>query len=233
VDAALAARARRRFGYLLGFIVLTVAVAVFLASDLTLSPEALRAAILGWGVLAPIVYIAIVSVRPFIFFPSWLLFIVAGLAFGPLFGTLYAVTGGLIAAVLSFQIARSLGREFVQAHLPARLREFEEDQWGAGLVFFLMLVPIVPMTVVNYGAGLSRVALGHYVLAVLGGLTPRALAYTYFGDSLFDVGSPRFLAALGALALLVIVPALFRRRWMARWRQNDSGSKMKDSSETP
>ena len=218
MDAALAARARRRFGYLLGFVVLTVAVAVFLASDLTLSPDALRAAILSWGVLAPIIYIAIVSVRPFIFFPSWLLFIVAGLAFGPLLGTLYAVTGGLIAAVLSFQIARSLGREFVQAHLPARLREFEEHQWGAGLVFVLMLVPIVPLTVVNYGAGLSRVPLGHYVLAVLGGLTPRAFAYTYFGDSLFDVGSPRFLAALGALALLVIVPALFRRRWMARWK---------------
>lgn len=213
MDAALAARARRRFGYLVGFILLTIGVAVFLFSDLPLTPEALRATVLSWGALAPIVYIAIVAVRPFVFFPSWLLFIVAGLAFGPLFGTLYAVTGGLIAAVLSFQIARSLGREFVQARLPARLRALGEHQWGAGLIFFLMLVPIVPMTMVNYGAGLSRVSLGHYMLAVLGGLTPRALAYTYFGDSLFDVGSPQFVAALAVLALLVVVPALFRWRW--------------------
>src|SRR5690606_13152369 len=37
VDAALAARARRRFGYLLGFLLLTAAVAAFFLSDLTLT----------------------------------------------------------------------------------------------------------------------------------------------------------------------------------------------------
>lgn len=123
--------------------------------------------------------------------------------------------------MLTFQIARWLGRDFVQAHLPARLRELEEHQWSAGLIFFLMLVPVVPMTAVNYGAGLSRVSLAHYTLAVLGGLTPRALAYTYFGDALFDVGSPQFLAALAILAVLVAVPALFHRRWFAHWRRGE------------
>lgn len=232
MDAALAARARRRFGYLLGFLLLTGAVAAFNLRDISLTPDGLRAAVLSWGALAPLAYIVVVSMRPFILFPSWLLFIVAGLAFGPVFGTIYAVIGGVIAAVLTFQLARWLGRDFVQAHLPARLREIEEHQWGAGLIFFLMLVPIVPMTAVNYGAGLSRVSLAHYTLAVLGGLTPRAFAYSYFGDSLFDVGSPQFLIALGALALMVIVPALARHLWMARWRA-DSGHKTKDQGDTP
>lgn len=218
VDPAAAARARRRFAYFLGFLAVTGAIAFFNLRDIPLSPDGLRATVLSWGALAPLAYITIVAMRPFIFFPSGLLFIVAGLAFGPVLGTVYAVIGGVIAAVVTFQLARSLGRDFVQARLPARLQHLQENELGAGLIFLLMLVPIVPMTAVNYGAGLSRVSLPHYTLAVLGGLTPRAFAYCYFGDSLFDIGSPQFLAALALLAVMVIVPALLRRHWMSRWR---------------
>jgi uncharacterized membrane protein YdjX (TVP38/TMEM64 family) len=218
VDAATAARARRRFAYLLGFVAVTATFAFFNLRGVPLTPDGLRASLLSWGALAPAAYITIVSMRPFIFFPSALLFIVAGLAFGPWLGTLYAVIGGVIAAVITFMLARSLGREFVQARLPARLQQLQETDLGAGLIFLLMLVPIVPMSAVNYGAGLSRVTLAHYTLAVIGGLTPRAFAYCYFGDSLFDVGSPQFIGALAILAVMVIVPALLRRRWMTRWR---------------
>jgi uncharacterized membrane protein YdjX (TVP38/TMEM64 family) len=218
VDAALAARARRRFAYFLGFLAVTAAVAFVNLRDVPLAPDGLRATVLAWGALAPIAYIAVVAMRPFVFFPSALLFIVAGLAFGPLLGTLYAVIGGVIAAVATFLLARALGREFVQARMPARLRDVQDSEWGAGLIFVLLLVPVVPMTAVNYGAGLSRVSLAHYALAVLGGLTPRAFAYCYFGDSLFAVGSAQFVAALAVLVLMVIVPALLRHRWLARWR---------------
>lgn len=218
MDAAAAAWARRRFAYFLGFLVVTGAIALFNLRGVPLTPDGLRGTVLGWGALAPIAYITIVAMRPFIFFPSGLLFIVAGLAFGPWLGTVYAVIGGVIAAVVTFLLARSLGRDFVQARLPARLQRLQATEWGAGLIFLLMLVPIVPMSAVNYGAGLSRVSLTHYTFAVLGGLTPRAFAYCYFGDSLFDVGSPQFIGALALLAVMVIVPALLRRRWMSRWR---------------
>lgn len=218
MDAATAARARRRFAYLLGFVTVTAAIALFNLRGVPLTADGLRGSVLAWGAMAPLAYVALVAMRPFIFFPSGLLFIVAGLAFGPWLGTLYAVAGGVIAAVITFLLARSLGRDFVQARLPARLHRLQETELGAGLIFLLMMVPIVPMTAVNYGAGLSRVSLGHYTLAVVGGLTPRAFAYSFFGDSLFDVGSPQFMAALAILAVMVVVPALLRRRWMARWR---------------
>lgn len=218
MDAATAARARRRFAYLLGFVAVTAAIALFNLRGVPLTADGLRGSVLAWGAMAPLAYVALVAMRPFIFFPSGLLFIVAGLAFGPWLGTLYAVAGGVIAAVITFLLARSLGRDFVQARLPARLHRLQETELGAGLIFLLMMVPIVPMTAVNYGAGLSRVSLGHYTLAVVGGLTPRAFAYSFFGDSLFDVGSPQFMAALAILAVMVVVPALLRRRWMARWR---------------
>jgi uncharacterized membrane protein YdjX (TVP38/TMEM64 family) len=218
-------RARRRFAYFVCFVLLTVAVAYFRLRDMPLTPEAVRAAVLSWGTFAPIAYMIVLALRPFLFFPSTLLFIAAGLAFGPLLGTLYAAIGGTVGAVVTFMLARSLGREFIQARLPARLQRMQESEWGAGLIFFLNLVPIVPMTAVCYGAGLSRVPLGKYTLAVIGGLTPRAFAYTFFGDSLLDIGSRQFMAAIGVLCLLVIIPALFRWRWFARWRSSASSQR--------
>jgi uncharacterized membrane protein YdjX (TVP38/TMEM64 family) len=216
VDPIAAIRARRRFAFFICFIVATALLAAFRLRDLPLTPESVRAAVLSWGALAPLAYVLVLALRPFLFFPSTLLFIAAGLAFGPALGTLYAAIGGTVAAVISFALARALGREFVEARLPARLQRVRQSEWGAGLIFFLNLVPIVPMTAVNYGAGLSRVPLGWYTLAVVAGLTPRAFAYTFFGDSLFDIGSPRFLAAIGVLCLMVIVPMLIRWRWWGR-----------------
>ena len=210
---AVPTRARRRFAYFVCFIGATAVLAFFRLRDMPLTPESVRAAVLGWGALAPLAYMLVLALRPFLFFPSTLLFIAAGLAFGPVLGTLYAAVGGTIAAVLTFVLARWLGREFVEARLPARWRRVHEDEWGAGLIFVLNLIPVVPITAVNYGAGLSRVSLRHYTMAVIGGLTPRAFAYTFFGDSLLDIGSPQFIAAIAVLGLLVIVPTAVRWRW--------------------
>ncbi len=209
-------RAGRRFVYFVLFVLITGAVAVLVLRGAVLTPEAVRDSVARWGTLAPVAYIIILMMRPFVFFPSTLLFIAGGLAFGPLLGTLYAATGGTAAAVISFLVARSLGREFVQARLPVRWQRYQRDEWGAGVVFFLNLVPIVPITAINYAAGLSRVSLRLYTLAVIGGLTPRAFAYAFFGDSLLDVGSLQFVLAVAVLIVLVVVPTWLRRRWAGR-----------------
>jgi len=159
----------------------------------------------AWGALAPLAFVGFVALRPFVFFPSTLLFIAAGLAFGPWLGTLYAVIGATIAAVLTFLLARALGRDFVQARLPSACSACTTES-GERADPLLNLVPVVPITAVNYGAGLSRVPLSHYTLAVIGGLTPRAFAYGFFGDSLLEVGSGRFIAAIAFLVALVVVP---------------------------
>lgn len=201
------------------FVLATAVFSYWRLRHVPLSPHTVRATVLSWGAFAPLIYIAIVALRPFIFFPSALLFMAAGLAFGPLLGTLYASIGGTAAAVVSFLVARSLGREFIQARLPRRLHYLQEHEWGVRLIFFLNLMPVMPMTAVNYGAGLSRVSLYHYTIAVIGGLTPRAFAYTFFGDSLLEVGSAQFITAITILCLLVVAPAVIRWMWFTRWRQ--------------
>jgi len=191
----------------------TSAVALLRArAGVPLTPEAVRDAVRSWGTLAPLAFTAAFILRPFIFFPSTLLFLAGGLAFGVAQGTLYAAIGGTLGAVVGFGLARLLGHDFVNEQLGGRLPEFGRDRWGMGLVFLLNLIPVVPMTAINYGAGLSEMEVIPFTLAVMAGLTPRAFAYSFFGDSLLDIGSQEFVLALGLLLALLIIPLVVRHQ---------------------
>lgn len=184
-------------------------------TDLPLTPNTVRDAIRGWGTVAPLIFTGAFVLRPFIFFPSTLLFLAGGLAFGVAWGTFYAATGATIGAVIGFTIARMLGRDFVQEHFGDRLPDLQQSRWGVGLVALLNLIPIVPMTAINYGAGLSGMELLPFTVATATGLSPRAFAYSFFGHSLLDIRSNEFLLAVALLLALLVIPLIVQRH-MAR-----------------
>jgi len=210
-------RSLRRFAI---FIVLVALTGVFALArtrhNLPLTPDSVRDAIRSWGPLAPLIFISAFVLRPFIFFPSTLLFLAGGLAFGVAWGTMYAAVGGTLGAVIGFSIARLLGRDFVREQLGDRLPDLKHGPWGVGLVFLLNLIPIVPMTVINYGAGLSAMDVLPFTIAVAAGLTPRAFAYSFFGHALLDVRSREFVAAAALLVALLVVPLWVRRHLAKR-----------------
>ena len=65
---------------------------------------------------------------------------------------------------------------------------------------------------INYGAGLSTMKFKNYIVAHILGITPRAFAYGFFGSTLLEVGSKKFMASLTILVLMGIVTAYFRLR---------------------
>jgi uncharacterized membrane protein YdjX (TVP38/TMEM64 family) len=213
LQVGLTARAPRRFLFFVAFVLVTGAVAALRAwTDLPLTPEAVRDVIRSWGSAAPLIFTAAFVLRPFLFFPSTLLFLAGGLAFGIVWGTLYATTGATLGAIVGFTVARVLGREFVLMQFGDRLPDLQNGRWGAGLVLLLNLIPVVPMTAINYGAGLSGIGLLPFTVAVAVGLTPRAFAYSFFGHSLLNIGSKEFVLALGFLLGLLIIPVMVRRQ---------------------
>lgn len=202
-----------RFALFLAVVAVTGAVGVVRAGGrMPLTPEGVRAMIARWGTLGPVVFTGMFALRPFVFFPSTLLFLAGGLAFGVGWGTFYSAVGATVGAVIGFAIARSLGHDFVRAQLGDRLVELDANRWGAGLVFVLNLIPIVPITMINYGAGLSGMGVTPFTLAVLVGITPRAFAYSFFGHSLLNIGSKQFIWSLVLLAALVVIPLSIRYR---------------------
>jgi uncharacterized membrane protein YdjX (TVP38/TMEM64 family) len=212
----LADRKVRRFGIFLALVAVTAAVALMrIHGNVPMTPDGVRDAIRSWGSMAPLIFAGAFVFRPFIFFPSTLLFLAGGLAFGAGWGTFYAAVGGTLGAMIGFLIARILGYEFVRAQLGDRLPDVQHKPWGVGAVFLLNLIPVAPMTIINYGAGLSGMDLVPFTAAVIAGLTPRAFAYSFFGSSLLHVRSKEFAWAVALLVALLLVP-LYVRRFLSR-----------------
>ncbi|MEC7641706.1 MAG: TVP38/TMEM64 family protein [Nitrospinota bacterium] len=189
---------------------MTSVVAMRLGMKLT--PESFRNFVSSLGVSGPIIYILIFFVRPFFLIPSIALFIAGGLAFGPVWGSLYASFGAAVGGALAFLWARKMGHDYVMGKLKIGAAMIDSTRFRFAVVFILSLIPVMPVTVINYGAGLSPMTLKSYLAAHFLGLTPRAFAYGFFGSTLLEIGSPRFRAALMTLLILLLASLIYRRR---------------------
>ena len=188
-----------------------------LGVDVTrVTPERVRADILSFGALAPVIYLAAYG-QPLVPLPASVMTIAAGLAFGPWWGLLAALLGASARACSQFLIARLLGREAVAQLLKGRVAALDQKigEHGFQTVFFIRLIPNLPYDVQNYGLGFSRVAFGPYAVATMLGIVPASFAFVYFGYSLTD---PRQLwkLVLGLLFILVVIGA--QRRSAVRSR---------------
>ena len=195
-----------------------------------LTPENFKSFIVALGAAGPALYMAIFVVRPLFLIPSIALFIAGGLAFGPLLGPLYASIGAGMGGTVGFWIARKMGHDYVKSKLKFGGETLETTRFNFSVIFLLSLIPVMPVTVINYGAGLSPIAFKRYLLAHVLGLTPRAFAYGFFGSTLLEIGTPRFRAALLILVLMTLVTLYIRRRKKSSNTQSQFVGKEKDHS---
>lgn len=182
-----------------------------------LTPERLREFVRAYGMGAPFVYMGLYTLRGVILvIPASVLSLAGGLAFGPALGTVYTVIGATGGAVLSYLLARWLGRGFVERVLKGRSGRFKAYDEGAArsgfsVVFVARLIPLIPFDVISFGAGLSGIPLGQFALGTLLGIIPGSFAYNFLGDSFTDVGSSQFILALLVFALIGSAPLVWRR----------------------
>lgn len=177
-----------------------------------LTPESFRDFVLSLGIAGPIIYISVFIIRPIFLIPSIALFVGGGLAFGPVLGPLYASAGAAMGGTVGFWVARKLGHDFVKSKLKFGADVIDNTKFNFSVVWLLSLIPVMPVTVINYGAGLSPMKFKNYLVAHVLGITPRAFAYGYFGSTLLEVGSPRFRWSMLILILLGGITFFFRWR---------------------
>jgi len=177
-----------------------------------LTPESFRDFVLSLGIAGPIIYISVFIIRPVFLIPSIALFVGGGLAFGPVWGPLYASAGAAMGGSVGFWIARKLGHDYVKSKLKFGADVIDNTKFNFSVVWLLSLIPVMPVTVINYGAGLSPMKFKNYLVAHVLGITPRAFAYGYFGSTLLEIGSPGFRWSMLILILLSGITVYFRWR---------------------
>ena len=182
-----------------------------------LNPDRVREFVVSFGVWAPVIYLLAYG-QPIIPLPASVMTITGGLAFGPLWGALAALTGATVRACSEFLVAKLLGREAVAKLLKGKIASLDE-QLGRNsfkTVLLIRLIPNLPFDVQNYGLGFSRVTFWPYALASFVGMAPGAFAYVYLGYSLTD---PKQIWKLGVAVLLIIGLFVLQRVLTSKRRQ--------------
>jgi uncharacterized membrane protein YdjX (TVP38/TMEM64 family) len=179
------------------------------------------------GPLAPVVFVAGYVLAELLFAPALPLTLLAGLLFGPLWGTVYVSLASTSAATLAFLIARSALRDRIQRWTASkpRLRELDAAvaEHGWRILIITRLVPLFPFNMQNFAYGLTRIRLRTYVLLSWICMLPGTVAYTLAGGALAEgIRSARrtvmYLALAGALlVVLSLLPGWLERRSRAAW----------------
>lgn len=173
---------------------------------------------LGW--VAPLVFIACYAVATVFFLPGLLFTLAGGALFGPVFGTLYNLTGATIGATFAFLAARYLASDWARQRAGNRLRQLVEgvEKEGWRFVAFVRLVPLFPFNLLNYALGLTKIRVPTYVITSFIFMAPGGAAYTYLGYAGREAVAGgedvirKILLAIAILATVAFVSRILMRK---------------------
>jgi uncharacterized membrane protein YdjX (TVP38/TMEM64 family) len=173
---------------------------------------------LGWS--AVLLWIPVTMVLNSVFVPGPILAGAAGLLFGTAFGTPLAIVAATCTACFQMAIGRYLAGAEVGQILPQRVRRIDDflERRGFWAVLYIRLAPGIPYTLVNYGAGLTKLRFRDMAAGTVIGAAPRTFAYVALGGTISDIGSPESIAAIVLLVLIGLVGLVVGRRQIAAER---------------
>jgi len=178
----------------------------------------LKAYIDSFGMLAPVVFIALFAAATVLFVPGLPVTVLSGILFGAFWGTIYVVIGSTIGVSAAFLIGRYIGRDFVRTiagknEKMARLDSCIKEQ-GDTILIISRLVPVFPFNLQNYAYGITDIRFSTYFWYSLIFMIPGTFIYTSFGALAYSSIPVRELMLysgilLIALCLLIILPRKF------------------------
>jgi uncharacterized membrane protein YdjX (TVP38/TMEM64 family) len=151
------------------------------------------------GAAGVLVYVLAYAVGAICMVPSSLLMMSAGMAYGPIWGTLIASPASVVAATLAWFVGRTVARRRVARWAAADPRFEALDaavaDRGLQIVTLVRLSPLFPFTLLNLAFGVTTVRLRDYALGSLVGLLPVTVLYVYIGSVVGDLALGRGAAA--------------------------------------
>ncbi len=142
----------------------------------------------GFGAAGYVIYIGIYIAAALFFLPGTPIALLAGIAFGPILGTLLAVTGATLGAVAAFLVARYAGRSMVEGWA-SKNEAFKKidagvEKQGWRMVMLTRLVPVFPFNVQNFAYGLTTIKLPIFVLVSFICMLPGAAAFCFMAGAI-------------------------------------------------
>ncbi|WP_246153126.1 TVP38/TMEM64 family protein [Oryzomonas rubra] len=183
-----------------------------------LEPERLRALFSGFGIVAPLVYIAIYTVAPTLMLPGLPLSMAGATVFGPVWGVVYTIIGATLGACAAFLIARYAARDWVERQLVgSRWNKLDSEtaQNGWKAVAFTRLIPLFPFNLLNFAFGLTKISFPQYAVATFIFMLPGTIAFITFSSSLLGLLKGKVSREFFIGIVLIVAVSLIPR--LAKW----------------
>lgn len=124
------------------------------------------------------------------FLPLVVFVIANAAAYGLLKGFILSWLGSSLGSIFVFLIIRKLGRRKFMQKIARHKQVHKVTLWverhGFGPLFLLLCFPFSPSSIINVVAGLSRVSIQQFILAVLLGKSVMIFSLAYIGSSIFS-----------------------------------------------
>lgn len=180
-----------------------------------LDVESLRGLVEAAGIWGPLLFVLLFGLEG-LAFPGTLFMLAAIALWPPGMAFLLNWLGALVASLVGFFYARTVGREFIAERLPERFRGLERRVVERGfetVIVVRLLFFMAPWA--HWAFGLSPIGWRPYLIGSALAYLPWVALITFFGSALLawltaQAGNAWLQAALAALALLAVL-VLWRR----------------------
>jgi len=170
---------------------------------------------------APLAVMAAYTPACFTMFPRPLITLFAVIAFGPWLGFAYAMTGILLAALVTYYVGVKLPEDTVRRLAGAKMDGVAEVLRRRGLLacFAIRIVPAAPFAVEGFIAGNIGIKMSDLLIVRFRGMLPGPLTRTVLGGEIERaVEDPSRLdwCLVGGVLLVLAVMLCFVQRWFAK-----------------
>lgn len=188
--------------------------------------ENIMSLIQQYRALGPLPGIFLPMLEAFLPFLPLFLFVMANAsAFGLWFGFLFSWIGACAGALIVFLLFRKFGQKrlfsFIQRHPKVQKLMVWVERHGFGPLFILLCFPFTPSAVVNIVAGLSKISMAQYMLAVLTGKMVMIFIISFIG---YDIRS-LITQPLRTLIVIIVIFLLWYIGKKIELKLNVSGKK--------
>lgn len=151
-----------------------------------------------------------------------ILTLIVGFLFGWKIGTMHALLYIIIGSTIVFLFSRYVIRDLIWDKYSVKIEKINSHIGTDATKYFtsIRLIPFLPICIMNYVGGLSKLSIEEFVLGTLISKLPYCLIYTFAGDNIMNVEnisevySVKTIGVLVILAIIAIVPIIYR--WLKR-----------------
>jgi uncharacterized membrane protein YdjX (TVP38/TMEM64 family) len=187
------------------------------------------------GIWAPIAFITLYIMATVLFVPGLPLTLLAGIAFGPVLGSIWVSIASTIGASLAFLVGRFIGRDLILARFGnsdifKKLDEGIKNQ-GWKMIAITRLMPLFPFNAQNYVYGLTDVPFKTYVLISWICMLPATIGYVFLAGAIVggEGNAVRTISYVG-IGVAVLMLLSLGGKFLGK-RQNNLRNNNKDKKE--